>query len=137
MDNPIAPLTERVSSIVDALANAFLQGAETAAERIQLAAQVAAVQAKMAAFGSVLEAIAAQKEALQGRLGEAAGPMKTLIARQLEVLAAQELAVLASAGIPTDQAAQAIQVADERVYRREGSKFVQLPLPGLNSNGRG
>ena len=60
--NVLIPLTERVNAIVDSLAGAFVQTAQTAAERITLAAQLAQVQARMAAFAGVLDAIGAPSE---------------------------------------------------------------------------
>jgi hypothetical protein len=50
-------LTGRAEQLMDALADAIISTAEAAAERIDLAARVAQIQQRMAAFGAVLEAV--------------------------------------------------------------------------------
>lgn len=119
-------VTTRVNAIVDAFVDAFLQTAATAAEKINLAAQVAQVQTRMAAFSAVLESIAAQKQVIYDRLQETSGPMQSLLNRHLELLTQQEIAVLERIGIPNDQARPTLEQADEKVYKRDGKRFVPL-----------
>jgi hypothetical protein len=122
-------LTGRVERLVGAFTGAMMATAEAAAERIELAAEVARVTQRMAAFGAVLEAVGAQKEALLERLGKSKGPTRALIEQQLLMLTAQEVAVLKKAGIDDGQATAAVAVADgggRALYVRDGRKFVPL-----------
>ena len=105
-------VTEQTSRIIDALTDAILATAATAAEKIHLAAQVAQVQQRMAAFQAVLEVVGVQKEALIARLTQAKGPMAAMLTRQIEVLTEQELKILESAGAPEEAARQAVQVIE-------------------------
>lgn len=135
--NDMQALAGRAEQLIAAITDAILSSAEAAAERIELASSVARVQTRMAAFGAVLEAIVAQKAALTGRLAGAAGAAKALLARQLDILAAQELSVLARVGVPEPTARAAVAAADAAplppavtpTHRREGRRFVRL-APG-------
>jgi hypothetical protein len=130
--NEMTDLTSRTERLVDALSGSILSTVEVAAERIALAAEVARVSQRMSAFSAVLEAIGAQKDALAGRLAAARGPLRALLQRQIEVLTAQEVAVLERAGAASQVARDAIEAADEPLYKREGSRFVAL---GGSANG--
>jgi hypothetical protein len=127
--NDMTLLANRTERLVDSITNAILATAETAAQRIELAAQVAQVNQRMAAFGAVLEAVGAQKDTLTKRLSTATGATRLLVQRQIDVLSMQELAVLEQAGVPQQTATAALKQADERkLYVREGKRF--LPLDG-------
>jgi hypothetical protein len=137
----ITALTARAERLIDALAGSILSTAEVAAERVELAAKVAQVQQRMTAFAAVLEAVSAQKQALLGKVETATGAMRTLLQQQVEALTAQELAVLAKAGVPQPAAQQAIAAVDAgpeaggggKVYMREGRRFARIG--GANGNG--
>lgn len=132
MSDSMQQLTDRTAQIVDALASAMLATAETAAEKITLAAEVARVQARMQAFASVLEAVAAQRAALESRMESASGPMRALLARQIECLSLQEVAVLEKAGAPPVVAAKAVDLIECRLdehatHARDGRRFRRVP----------
>jgi hypothetical protein len=137
-------LTERTERLVDVLTSAILSTAEVAAERVELAAKVAQVQQCMRAFGAVLESVGAQKEVLLARLETATGPMKSLLLQQVEVLTAQEMAMLEKAGVAQPAARQALAVVDNGVasgtggargalYVRNGRRFARVD--GVAGNG--
>jgi hypothetical protein len=118
-------LMGRTERLVSALTGAILSTTEAAAERIELAAQVARIEQRMLAFSSVLEVVAAQKAAILERQKEAKGPLKALLGRQVEALTAQECGILERAGLPQEAARGAVKAADEnpRLYARNGRKF--------------
>jgi hypothetical protein len=60
--------------------------------------------------------------------------LRTLLERQIELLTAQEAAVLERAGTAPEVARAAIATTDGSLYRREGSRFVAL---GATANGNG
>lgn len=97
-NNDMQALVGRTERLVSAISDAILSAAEAAAERVELAAEVARVQQRLAAFGAVVETIAAQKRVLVERLATAEGPARALLERQIELLGLQELAVLERAG---------------------------------------
>ena len=128
-------LTGRAEQLVDALADAIISTAEAAAERIDLAARVAQIQQRMAAFGAVLESVGAQKHALLVRLEDQSTPdtQRMLIQQQVNLLIAQETEILKRAGASSAMAHQAIESADgerdddpDPLYRRDGRRFVPV-----------
>jgi hypothetical protein len=145
--NDMQALVGRTERLVSAISDAILSAAEAAAERVELAAEVARVQQRLAAFGAVVEAIAAQKRVLVERLATTEGPARALLERQVEILGLQELAVLERAGVPHATAQHALAVADSaparlpaggtnKVYRRDGKRFVRLATgAGTGHNG--
>lgn len=62
--NDMNALVGRTEKLVTAISDAILSAAEAAAERVELAAEVARVQQRLAAFSAVVESIAAQKRVL-------------------------------------------------------------------------
>jgi hypothetical protein len=123
--NEMEQLAGRAEQLISALSNAILSTAEVAAERLELASKVAQVNQRLAAFSAVLDSIAAQREALETRMTTAKGAQRLLLQRQLDLLAAQEVAVLSKAGLDDSQARQALEVADEPSYHRSGRRFVR------------
>jgi hypothetical protein len=126
-------LTERTQQLVDSLSGAILATVETAAERIQLAAQIAQVHQRMTAFAAVLEAVGAQKTALVARLETAHGPMKAMLERQIEVLD-RAGGRRVGAGRSVRRGPQAVEIADQGsqdgpapVYVRDGRRFIHSP----------
>lgn len=109
----VEQVSERTEAIIDKVCGAIMATVDVAAERLELAAEVARVKQRMAAFGAVLDAVAAQKQALNDRLANADGPTRQLLAHQVELLTAQETAVLARAGISAEVAKPAIEAADQ------------------------
>lgn len=116
-------LSDRASRLVDSLAEGMLSALENASERIGLAVEVGRIRTRMDAFGAVLESIDVQKQALLARQATASGPMQRLIARQIELLTAQETAVLQRIGVNPDVATAAVCRAD----RPARPKLVQAP----------
>src|SRR6266545_4326534 len=110
--NEMQALVTRTEQLIAALTNAFITTAEVAAQRIELAAEVARVQQRMAAFSAVLESIGTQKAVLVGRLASATGSTKALIATQVSLLEAQEVEVLKKVGVPEAAARQALVAVD-------------------------
>lgn len=88
-------MTNRAEMLIEALANAIMSSTEAAAERLDLAARVAQIQQKMAAFGAVLESVGAQKEALHNRLEDKSitHSQRQLIEQQINMLTTQASAV--------------------------------------------
>lgn len=130
MDN----LVSRTERLIGALTNAILSTAEVAAQRIELASKVAEARQRLAALSSVLETLGAQKVALIERQESAKGAMKALLHRQVEILEAQELSILASVGVEEPAAKAALTVVDAApVYRRDGRRFAKEPA--VLSNG--
>jgi|SRR5579883_579742 len=130
--NDMNALVGRTEKLVTAISDAILSAAEAAAERVELAAEVARVQQRLAAFSAVVESIAAQKRVLVERFATVDGPAKALLERQIELLGLQELAVLERAGVPQATAQHALAATDvvptdnDKRYRREGKRFVQI-----------
>ena len=145
--NDMQALVGRTEKLVTSIAEAILSASETAAERIEVAAEVCRIQQRLAAFGAVVDAIAAQKRVLVERLATAEGPAKVLIGRQIELLELQELAVLERAGVPHATARHALAAADaapalppagdaDKTYRRAGKRFVRIATGAAeNRNG--
>jgi hypothetical protein len=135
-------LVTRTEQHIGAITEAIVSSAEVAAERIVLAAQVARVQQRMAAFSAVLEAIGVQKAALLDRLATATGPTKALVATQVSLLEAQEVEVLKKVGVPEAAARQALvavgTASDEPggTHVREGRRFRRVETTsGTGRNG--
>jgi hypothetical protein len=128
MPENMEALVGRTERLVESITGAILSTAEAAAERIELASKVAQIQQRMSAFGAVLEAVGAQKAALEARAAALPhGPVLTLLERQVEALTAQELSVLEKAGVPQPVASAALAApAEGEVYRREGRRFVPV-----------
>jgi hypothetical protein len=127
-------LTDRAERLIDALANAIMKTAEVAAQKIELASAVAEVRQRMAAFGAVLQAVGAQKAAVERQLadlGDGDAATRALYQHQLRLLSAQEVSILKQAGISEHHAVEALEVADAKpTHKREGRRFVRV-----NGNG--
>jgi seryl-tRNA(Sec) selenium transferase len=131
-NNEMQVLVGRTELLIRAITDAILSSAEVAAERIELAANVARIQQRMSAFGAVLESVGAQKEALAKQVPNATGPTKALLLKQIAMLASQEVAILTKAGIaePTAVAAlAAVEVPTNPTHRRDGRRFLRV-APG-------
>jgi hypothetical protein len=124
--NEMTDLTTRTERLVNAISGALLSSVEVAAERIGLAAEVARVTQRMSAFAAVLDAIGVQKDALAAKLTASKGSMRLLIRRQIELLTAQEAAVLERTGAPMEAVRVAIETTDAPLYRRQGKRFERL-----------
>jgi hypothetical protein len=146
-NNDIQVLVNRTEQLIAAITDAILSSAEVAAERIELAANVVRIQQRMAAFGAVLESVGVQKEALAKRLPGTTGPAKTLLLKQIAMLASQEIAILEKAGVTEQTAVAALAAVDEPAepapttvpgptHRREGRRFVRLAA-GTGPEGNG
>lgn len=123
-------LVSRTEALVGAFTNAMMATAEAAAERMELAARVAQINSRMAAFSAILEGVGAQKEALLQRMEGQRGAMRAMLARQVEMLTFQETAILEKIGLAPEQAARAVEAVDQQtVYRRIGSRFVPISGP--------
>lgn len=133
--NDMEALTARTTQLIDALSDAILASAEVAAEKIQLAATVARIRQRMTAFGAVLEAVGEQKRVLVERLASVTGPTKALIEQQVSLLTAQEVAILAKAGVTEPTAVAALAAVEtppladlnnaDPTHRRDGRRFVK------------
>lgn len=134
--NEMDALAGRAERMISALSDAIMRTAEVAAERIELASQVAQVRQRVAAYAAVLEAIGSQKAAIAAQLETATGPMRSLLIKQVDILGQQELSILERIGIPAETAqtaiesADALEARDDRKYIRDGRRFAPL-------NGRG
>lgn len=117
-------MTERAERFINAIGSAFMTAGETAADQIQLSAQVVAIRQRMQAHQFVLEAVAAQKIQVLERMAQAKGALRLAYARQIEVLEAQEIGILKSLGIEEDTAKEALDsVEEDKIYRRNGRRF--------------
>ncbi|MCE9561525.1 MAG: hypothetical protein K8U57_05675 [Planctomycetes bacterium] len=135
-NNEMQVLVGRTEQLISALTSAILSSAEVAAERIELAAEVARVEQRMSAFAAVLESVGAQKETLAKRVPKATGPMKTLLLKQIAMLATQEVAILSKAGVAEPTAVAALAAVDapsepaptpvSGTHKRDGRRFVRL-----------
>ncbi len=141
--NEMQALVTRTEQLIAALTNAFITTAEVAAERLELAAQVARVQQRMGAFSAVLESIGVQKAVLVARLASATGSTRALIETQVSLLEAQEVEVLKRVGVPEPAARQALAavvqapVADATdTYIRDGRRFRRV-APVVNGKAAG
>ena len=133
-------LATRSSQLIDAISGAIMAQAEVAAERIQLAAAVAQVEQRMAAHSAVLECIDAQRIAVEAKMVGAKGARLKLYETQLDLLAAQEVAILAKVGVPLDLARQAVKQVETKpaaTHKRDGRRFVQIAdgTNGVSTNG--
>lgn len=135
-NNEMQVLVGRTEQLISALTSAILSSAEVAAERIELAAEVARVAQRMSAFAAVLESVGAQKEALAKQVPKATGAMKALLLKQIAILASQEIAVLSKVGVPEPTAIAALAAVDApgepapapvpATHKRDGRRFVRL-----------
>ena len=126
--NDMAALTGQAHKLIEAISSAIMSTAETAAERIQLAAQVARIEQRMAAYAAVLDAIGAQRERLEAMAATATGARRALYARQIEMLAQQELAILERVEVPETAARKAVALAagtDREQPRDEAGRYVR------------
>jgi hypothetical protein len=136
MSEQMENLVSRTEALVGAFTSAMMATAEAAAERMQLAARVAQINSRMAAFSAILEGVGAQKEALLQRMEGQRGAMRAMLARQVELLTCQETAILEKIGLAPDQAARAVEAVDQKtVYRRVGSRF-EAVSGSAQGNGR-
>jgi hypothetical protein len=121
-------MANRAEQLIGAIASSIMSATEAAAERVELASRVAQIQARMSAFGAVLDTIGVQKEALAERQRIAKGPLKALLGRQIEALTVQETSILEKAGVAPEAAQGAVKAADEspKLYARSGRKFTQV-----------
>lgn len=110
--NPMDAMVSRQEQLIDAWARSMMRTAEIAAERVELAAEIAAARQRMNAFGAVLESIAAQKQAVHELMTKASPAAKAMYTRNLKMLDAQEVAVLKRAGFDEAEAVKAIEAAD-------------------------
>jgi LPS O-antigen subunit length determinant protein (WzzB/FepE family) len=126
-------MANRAEQLIGAIASSIMSATEAAAERVELASRVAQIQARMSAFGAVLDTIGVQKEALAERQKSARGPLKALLERQIEALTVQETSILEKAGVEPEAAQGAVKAADEspKLYARSGRKF--QPVNGSTS----
>jgi hypothetical protein len=134
-DNDMQVLVGRTEQLIGAITSAILSSAEVAAERIELAANVARIRQRMDAFGAVLESVGVQKEALAKQLPTATGPTKALLLKQIAMLASQEVAILARAGVPETAAVAALAAVEapaapaplpSATHRRQGRRFLRI-----------
>jgi hypothetical protein len=118
-------MTNRAEQLIGAIASSIMSATEAAAERVELASRVAQIQARMSAFGAVLETIGTAKAAVLEQQKVAPGPLKALYTAQLKALTAQETAILAKVGVEPEAAEAAVRDADEhpKLYQRSGRKF--------------
>lgn len=140
--NDIQALAGRADQLIGALTNAFMSAAETAAERISLASDLAKVQQRMSAFAAVLECVSAQKAPLLEQIanlgdGPADRVKRQMLLTHVNILTTQELSILTRAGAPVEAAQQAITCVDtvehqgeKPTHRRDGKRFV--PANGTN-----
>lgn len=124
-ENSMDQMSARAERLINALAGAIMATAEAAAEKVELAAEVARLRQRMAAIASVLEAIGVQKQALMEKAKAATGTLRALCYQQVEVLEAQEVAILQKMGVSHEVATQALEDATEPTYRRTGRRFVR------------
>ncbi len=110
--NDLTAMSDRATRLIDALSGSIMSACEAAAEKIELAAEVARVTTRMAAVSTVLEVIGAQKMALASRLTSASGAMAALLGHQIEALSLQEVAVLKRIGVSAEVATQAVIQVD-------------------------
>ncbi len=117
---------EKMRGRMDADLERIDQTAKTEVEKIRLEGEVQRVQVRMMSFMSVLESIGAAKVPLLERHATAEGPQKATLTKFLEMLTAQEVAVMQKAGLAPEVAQQAIGFVDGTpVYVRKGKKFVK------------
>lgn len=109
----IDQISARTEAIIDKVCGAIMATVDVAAERLELAAELARVKQRMTAFSAVLDAVSAQKQALTERMESADGPARKLLAHQIELLTHQETAVLQRAGIAPAVASAAISSVDD------------------------
>jgi hypothetical protein len=137
MDKPndMTEMANRASQIVDSIASAMMSAAEVAAQKIQLASDLASMKMRLDAFGSVLDAIDAERTPLLEAMEAASGGKKAFLKRRIEMLNEQEMSVLEKASVPTGVARQVVGKVTK------GMRFPaveQRALVGsLNGNGDG
>jgi len=146
-NNDMQVLVSRTEQLIASITDAILASAEVAAERIELAANVARITQRMNAFGAVLESVGVPKEALAKQLPKATGPTKTLLLKQIAMLASQELSILSKAGVAEPTAVVALAAveappeplpasASSPTHRRDGRRFLRV-APGTKRDRNG
>lgn len=134
----------RAEKLVDSITGAILSTLETAAQRIDLASQVAQARQRAEALAVVLEGASAQRMSLEARRDAAVGPMRLLLDAQVKAAQAAEVAILMRAGLSQEdaqavfapalpaptEAAPAETEEPKPTHKREGRRFV--PVNGSN-----
>lgn len=135
-DNDTQALSNRAIAMVDTIAASLMSAVEVAAEKLQLACDVARVTQRLTAFSAVLEAVGVQKAAIAEKMADAKGSARTLYEQQIRMLEAQEVAILKRVGVPDEVATKAIEVkaveTDTPTHRRDGRRFA--PVNGSTKN---
>lgn len=134
--NDVREMTGRAQRLIDAMAGAMMSAAEAAAEKVELAAQVARVEIQMQAVGSVLEVIGAQKDQLLTKALEAKGALRAAYLRQVDVLTAQEVGILQKIGVAPALAEEAVKAADEpKLLESHPVRARRAAKPATSTNG--
>lgn len=123
-NNNVLELSDRAERLIDAIASGFMKTAQAAAERIQLASEVAIIKQKMTAYAAVLEMVELQKDSISKKIDSLPdnSPLRNLYCFQLEQLTLQELGILENAGVPVSAAETAIKQTDKLSYGRRKNK---------------
>jgi hypothetical protein len=117
-------LVSRSERLINALTGAIMTTAEVAAEKIEMASEVARIKTRMAAFATVLEVVGVQKDTIREQIATARGPVKALLEAQLTALTQQEVGILAKVGVSPEAAATAVTVADQPRRRRQNPELL-------------
>lgn len=117
----------RAEKLVDSITSAIMTTVETAAERIELAAQVTAARQRAEALSAVLEGAIASRVALEARRDAAGGTMRALLDHQVRAMQAGEIAILVRSGLSEDVAKAVFALPEPKpTHRRDGRRFARV-----------
>jgi len=128
--NEMERITSRADVLISAITEAMMAPVEAAAERMALAVKVAQITGRMEAHAMVLDTIAAHKDRLLAGLAGMTGARRALALKHVELLEAQELAILTEIEVPAEIAQQAVKglpaPIEQPTHKRDGRRFARV-----------
>ena len=98
--------TDRAVALTDKIADVLLRALEVSSEKVDLAMEAAAMKARAEALFAVLEGVVAHRMALEEKLATLPhGPLKAMLAHQIDCVQAQQVSILVRSGMSTEDAA--------------------------------
>jgi predicted RNA-binding protein Jag len=129
----IEQMAGRAGEVVRALCEVWASAGEDAVERLKQSLGIHRMKQHIEVQAAVLALIHVQKTTLVEQAKAAHPVLAAFFLRQVEQLGQQELGILVGAGVPEDEASQALQIAAEPLYERKGKRFQRL----AHVNGQG
>lgn len=124
--NDLSQMADKAERTIGALVGAFMRTADAAARQLEMATELAEKRSQMhfeyesARLRAELvfrqmELICAQREALERKLAGAPRPLQLAMARQIEILQAQEMGILVGEGLAAETAEEVLTVSADKM----------------------